>query len=282
MSGFLRGDRKTGGDSITASSDSRNEEGSHPVDALDRGEEDPNRAAARERQIWLNSRERKKAVLWAPLIVVALIPFFASLGGLISVALDEDAFLGAVLGGFMVTYFGIPGLFLYYRQMRRDLRGRILLGQLEELQRDEEASGSDFASLWAHTQKRLNVYHKISTRQAERSFLHAQIAAGAGFIAIVSSALIAGFARTTTASIVSGVTGISGAAMAAYIGATFTKTQERSSAQLKAYFLQPVELLRYLTAERLLDHLHGKARRVGTEWIIKSIASQPKTPPQDE
>jgi hypothetical protein len=133
---------------------------------------------------------------------------------------------------------------------------------------------SDYKSLWLATQRRLDYYHKIATSQSERSFLHAQIAGAIGFTVLIICAVVSGFSRSTSAAIVSGATGVFGGALGAFIGGTFLKIQHQASAQLQAYFLEPLEFSRMLTAERIAMTLTKDMKEATLSEVVKSIATR--------
>jgi hypothetical protein len=51
------------------------------------------------------------------------------------------------------------------------------------------------------------------------------------------------------------------------------RLQETTTKQLRAYFSQPLELSRYLAAERLLKSLDQANREVAVQLLIRSIAA---------
>lgn len=129
-------------------------------------------------------------------------------------------------------------------------------------------------ALWGVTHKRLDYYHEIATGQARQSFRNAQIAMAAGFVLLVSFALLAFFAESTAAAAVTGVLGATSAAFAAYISRTFVRSQETAAAHLRSYFDQPLEFSRFLAAERLLngvERLDGERRAAITADLLKGI-----------
>ncbi|WP_330449703.1 TRADD-N-associated membrane domain-containing protein [Streptomyces anulatus] len=106
--------------------------------------------------------------------------------------------------------------------------------------------------LWEATHARLNLYHEIATGQAKTSFRNAQIAMVAGFLLLILFAGIALWASTTAVAIVAGGLGAVSAALAGYVAKTFIRSQEAAATHLRSYFDQPLELSRYLAAERLV------------------------------
>lgn len=108
------------------------------------------------------------------------------------------------------------------------------------------------AELWEVTHARLNLYHGIALKQSAQSFRSAQGAMIAGFLILAGFMWVAWKAGTTSGSIVAGALGAASAALAGYVGKTFIKSQETASVALRSYFDQPLELSRYLAAERLM------------------------------
>lgn len=206
--------------------------------------------------------------------------------GLIVIALsgpakDNYVFrLIALVLFFVGTYITAYGYFFYRNFQRRAFRDRMLLGEVSALQQEEKAianAGTDFDSLWAITQKRIDLYHEIATQQSRSSFRSGQIAAYSGFIVIIVVAGIAALTKSGTAAIAASVIGVAGAGLSAYVGSTFMKSQAASAEQLRAYFLQPVEFARMLGAERLLEKVEPGERVRVVERIVQSM-----TPVRDE
>lgn len=149
---------------------------------------------------------------------------------------------------------------------------------LKEIQKMEEAlidDALDLKKIWAVTQKRLDYYHTIATAQARQSFLSTQISTGAGFLLIVVVGWIASQADTVVGTISAGAVGVVGGGLSAYIGATFMKTQSAATAQLRQFFLQPVEHSRLLGAERLITLLEGDQKAAAVQEVIKAMMASP-------
>ena len=179
-----------------------------------------------------------------------------------------------------IPYITLFVLAYYNRSLRTAVQDKVRLGLVSTLQKEESqlaAAGTDFDSLWAITQKRIDVYHEIATQQARNSFRSAQIAAYVGFAFLIAVAAFAGLTKSGTGAIAAAVVGVAGAGMSAYIGSTFMKAQASSSEQLGAYFLQPVEFARALAAERLLEKVEQGERAKVVERIVQSM-----TPIHDE
>ncbi|MFJ3848339.1 hypothetical protein ACIPV3_30175 [Streptomyces albidoflavus] len=106
--------------------------------------------------------------------------------------------------------------------------------------------------LWEATHARLTLYHDIATGQAKTSFRNAQISMAVGFILLLVFALLALNAKSTTGAIVAGALGAVSAALSGFVSKTFIRSQEAAATHLRSYFDQPLELSRYLAAERLV------------------------------
>ncbi|MEU0354927.1 hypothetical protein [Streptomyces cyaneofuscatus] len=138
--------------------------------------------------------------------------------------------------------------------------------------------------LWEATHARLDLYHGIATKQAETSFGNAQRAMVAGFFLLVLFAGIAIWASTTAVAIVAGGLGAVAAALAGYVAKTFIRSQEAAATHLRSYFDQPLELSRYLAAERLVadgDLTQEQRGEILTALVQAMVAGpQPPAPPQ--
>ncbi|WP_411095951.1 hypothetical protein [Streptomyces sp. 020-2-3H-GM] len=138
--------------------------------------------------------------------------------------------------------------------------------------------------LWEATHARLDLYHQIATGQAKTSFRNAQIAMGAGFLLLVLFAGIALWASTTAVAIVAGGLGAVSAGLAGYVAKTFIRSQEAAATHLRSYFDQPLELSRYLAAERLVadgDLMQEQRGEILSALVQAMVAGpQPSPPPQ--
>ena len=243
---------------------------------------DPSAAAAR-RYAWVRSSEARtlrRLSYWAITAAVAAGVIGAAIGYAVTppfgVATSYAFFAG--LGSVsVVAYVAGTGMWVARRRLQRRFSDKVLLGiAAQELAAAEEeiSTGStDFGTLWTATQKRLDYYHKIATTQSERSFLNGQIAACAGFSIVIGAAIAAAFSRSAAAAIASAVTGIAGGGLGAYVGATFMKSQDAATAQLRAYFDQPLEFSRILAAERLIFALDEKGRTDAYHKLIDALSS---------
>lgn len=151
--------------------------------------------------------------------------------------------------------------------------------ELDEAEQHIAQSGDsdtdlDLGAVWAATQRRLDYYHKIALSQSRNSFLFGQGAAIGGFIVLVLGAIVAAASRETTGAVVAGALGAVGAALSAFISATFAKSQESATKQLRDYFAQPLHLSKVLTAERLASQLPEDQRAPVIEVIVRAIFNE--------
>ncbi|MFI6140357.1 hypothetical protein ACIBCC_19480 [Streptomyces griseus] len=135
--------------------------------------------------------------------------------------------------------------------------------------------------LWEATHARLDLYHQIATGQAKTSFRNAQVAMVAGFFLLILFAWIALWASTTAVAIVAGGLGAVSAALAGYIAKTFVRSQESAATHLRSYFDQPLELSRYLAAERLVadGDLSQEQRGEILSALVQAMVAGPQPPP---
>ncbi|MFF2964261.1 hypothetical protein ACFVT1_36460 [Streptomyces sp. NPDC057963] len=150
----------------------------------------------------------------------------------------------------------------------------------------EGAAGSQhlaLAELWAATHARLELYHKIATGQAKQSFRNAQVAMVMGFVLLVAFVVVALKASTTAGSIVAGGLGAVSAALAGYVSRTFVRSQEAAAGHLRSYFDQPLELSRFLAAERLIadGKLNDEQRAEILMALVQAMVAGPPQPPAD-
>lgn len=260
-----------------------------PVTPSDEVDSKPDVEGALFRHQWRESSEYRDLGRWRSwaLGVGAFLAATVSVVWFVVVAgrLNMPAPLPQILGAYAAAFAFLGPLFvatLRLRDARRAFEDRMTLGLVSDLQNEERALAqsedgkTDLASLWAITQKRIDLYHGIATAQAQKSFRVGQIAAIAGFMAVLGLGAIAAFAQSGTAAVAASVVGVAGAAMSAYIGATFMKAQAAASAQLRQFFLQPVEFSRMLGVERLLTDLPDSDRAAAVMQIIASTM-----PPSD-
>jgi len=137
------------------------------------------------------------------------------------------------------------------------------------------------AELWTTTHARLTLYHDIATSQAKVSFRNAQVAMGAGFALLILFVLLALNASTTAGAIVAGGLGAVSAALSGFVAKTFIRSQEAAATHLRSYFDQPLELSRYLAAERLIADggLTQEQRGEVLSALVQAMVAAPAPPP---
>lgn len=181
------------------------------------------------------------------------------------------AVAGAVILVSLTIAVTVEGMFAEQRRTE---------GARQELRKAEEELEDSLRlqALWNVTHRRLDLYHRIATRQAKTSFYSAQAAMVVGFGLLIVFAVLTAKAQTTAASVVTGALGAASAAFAGYIGRTFVRSQEASAAHLRTYFDQPVELFRYLAAERLLEGLDPAQRAAVVADLARAIVAPSAAP----
>ena len=247
-------------------------------------------ARAESRADWRASPERRQlfrvGYLWLALVILVAIAAFLLARWLLDASDRYAALYSATAVGLMALAGLYGGLFyrLHMRTVWRDRRlvdeARADLKQAEESMSDGDAGTGDaqlsLSALWTVTQARLDLYHRIATGQAARSFQYLQIAAAAGLLVILGCAIASAAAGTTAGSISVALLGAAGGGLAGYIGSTFMRSQETASAQLRAYFLQPLEFSKMLQGERLLKEIEDPtARSAAAASLIKALGERP-------
>jgi hypothetical protein len=106
----------------------------------------------------------------------------------------------------------------------------------------------------------LDSYHGIATTQAERSFKSSQNAMRIGFGWLLVCFGVGLVFPDRSATLVIGSLGVTGGALAAFLGRTYLLVYERSLQQLNQYFTQPLLNSHYLTAERLVSEMSPAAK----------------------
>ncbi|MFI1956966.1 hypothetical protein ACH46L_03495 [Streptomyces althioticus] len=136
------------------------------------------------------------------------------------------------------------------------------------------------STLWRLTHAQLELYHKIATSQAKRSFFTAQASMILGFGMLAAFVYLALKVSNMTGAIVAGGLGAVSAALAGFISKTFVKSQQTAADHLRAYFDQPLEFSRYLAAERLLADasLPEEKRAEVVAALVQTVAAGPGGP----
>ncbi|MFF0395140.1 hypothetical protein ACFYSJ_05040 [Streptomyces sp. NPDC005248] len=136
------------------------------------------------------------------------------------------------------------------------------------------------AELWETTHARLGLYHEIATGQAKSSFKSAKWSMWAGFALLILFVILALAASTTAGAIVAGGLGAVSAALSGYVSKTFVRSQEAAAGHLRSYFDQPLELSRYLAAERLIadGDLSQEQRAEVLSALVQAMVAGPPAP----
>ncbi|MFC9341489.1 hypothetical protein ACFT0G_35740 [Streptomyces sp. NPDC057020] len=139
-------------------------------------------------------------------------------------------------------------------------------------------SSLTLAALWDTTHIRLKLYHDVALGQANRSFRSAHAAMWLGFLTLGLFVAVAFRASTTAGSIVAGGLGAVSAGLAGFIGRTFVRSQENAAEHLRSYFDQPLEMARYLAAERLIAdaRLSDEQRAEVLASIVTAMVAGPQ------
>lgn len=122
--------------------------------------------------------------------------------------------------------------------------------EAEEARQQDEAMV--LAKLWASVNRRIDKYHDDAQNQGRQAFLAAMMSMWIGFALLIASGVAALVAPTATGVVVSGSLGAVSAAVSGYVARTFLRTHQETSFHLRNYFLHPVEMSRYLSAERAI------------------------------
>lgn len=176
----------------------------------------------------------------------------------------------------LATFIGVMGSLLNAVANRREAKKREISVTAIQLAESEVADSTEeedlkLAKLWAVTQKRIDFYHDIAIKQSKSSFIGAQLSMYIGFAALLALGAFAVTAQNTAAAITAGGLGVASTALSGFVAATFIKSHSEASAQLREFFLQPVEFSRMLGVERLVESLDTDNRSEAVHQIIRSM-----------
>lgn len=207
---------------------------------------------------------------------------------------DIVAPLAALAGTAVAATHFIAGPGREAREERRNVassQGRLadaeerLVDSLAHGQRPSDGTGENLALpfLWKTTHARLKLYHDVALGQANRSFRSAHAAMWLGFAALALFVGVALNASSTANSVVAGGLGAVAAGLAGFIGRTFVRSQEHAAEHLRSYFDQPLEMARYLAAERLIADttLSDEQRAQVLAAIVTAMVAGPQLAPAD-
>jgi MFS family permease len=222
---------------------------------------------------WIQSPERRRSISynWIVLsigIVGAIVAVWVAVS-------SHDPVVASIAGisVLILFYILVFVMLLWSTNARRLFDARIEQEdrQAALVEAESNLDTLEIGTLWAANQKRVDFYHSIATTQSQASFRNGTFASIVGFAIMILVAVFAAFAPNPVASISAGAVGIAGAAMSAYIGATFIRLQSDAATQLRQFFLQPVEFSRLLSAERLIDTLPETDRAAAVQQVIAAM-----------
>lgn len=149
--------------------------------------------------------------------------------------------------------------------------GGVVATPIEATDPSTAGDGVAFPALWIATQKRIDAYHEIATAQARKSFLGTQVATYSGFVIVVGLGIMAATAPTSTGSITAATVAVIGGGLSTYVGSTFMKSQSQATAQLRRFFVQPMENARLLSVERLIETLPASERSNAILKVVEKM-----------
>lgn len=243
-------------------------------------------AGARRRLIWTKSGERRiflRAVA-AQLGLLGVAAVGVTIWILNSDLPKQDSsqlvaeWLMYIFSIWSVTILVGPTLYAFSRvRAASALDDRLRIERIQEDEAElakEGRAGTEFSELWSLTQRRIDHYHLLATSQSAVAFRTGQTVMGLGFVMLLLLGFAAALAPNGTAAIAASVIAVSGAALSGFVSATFIKSQAEASAQLREFFVQPVDFTRMLGAERLLELLDDPAQKAAAvQTLIASLAT---------
>jgi Cyanobacterial TRADD-N associated 2-Transmembrane domain len=151
----------------------------------------------------------------------------------------------------------------------------------EEADELEHAGGTSLGPYMAFSHRQMTRFECVALTQATLSHLASLIAAGLGFLVLVSGAWIT-LTRTTGDATVTGavMTGI-GTALSGFLSVTFLRTFQITTRQMSYYYGQPMVNCYLLHAERLLERcdrgLGAEQRREDVQDVVATILDVART-----
>jgi hypothetical protein len=191
-----------------------------------------------------------------------------------------------IVAAVLVVILSIVGALLYLAESKRSFDAQRLLGGIEEQarQRGREAVGPEgdpleLKALWVENRTRIEGYHSLVTSYASstRRLTRTALAVGFGFLLVAG--LLSLFASTPTAAVATSVVAVSGAGLAAFISSAVLRNADTSAREVQAFFSHPLNLEKYLTAERMLSDLKEPALSEARLSLIRAAFGQPEEAP---
>ena len=184
---------------------------------------------------------------------------------------DRWTYLLALLVGFVVCGISAVALYrLYSAEQRRRHDNRMLLDSAQPIS-DEDDDPFSYASRWDTNRNRLNSYHSLVSNYAEssRSLTMATLIGGLVFLAILT--LVAVTVDNSASTVAVALVGVSGAGLAGIVVRSVLQNAEASSSELREFFLHPVDVERFLVAERIVDSMEGTDQSAARLAIVKGL-----------
>ena len=133
-------------------------------------------------------------------------------------------------------------------------------GQDGQAERDTSRRGRilkdpELENLILLNRQQIEIYHRITTRQARRADRNSQAAMAVGFAILTVGALTVLRVADDTSKVVVGVLASLGSLFSGYISHTFLRAESVAMAQLNFYFRQPLVTSYILLAERVSQKL---------------------------
>jgi len=141
---------------------------------------------------------------------------------------------------------------------------------------DPEPDNLAIAELWSATERKIELDRQIVIRQARLYSNASLLAMVIGLFMMAAFIFYAVRAHTASADIAGGISAVA-AALTGYLGKTFIRSQEATTAHLRSYFETQLDFLRLLAAERLVEK-SSKMADAEAAKILRSMAQDLGTP----
>ena len=235
---------------------------------------------------WPESRERRELeasiVVLRPIIglaVVVAVVFFVVAASKFDTekTASTSTWLGCVVPGAIAGLLSLT-LLNRYTVRRNRFFDRIDREQQEAAERERAKTlgttthDSVLGRLLEANRDVLRAYQEPVRRQAESSYLFAQIALAIGLCVLIAGILLALLVNDDTSkTVAAGLTAIGGA-LSGYIGRTYLRVYDRAQQQLNYYFEEPLITSYFLNAERVAERLDGVEQDNALKTIVEAVS----------
>ncbi|MEU4240773.1 hypothetical protein [Actinoplanes sp. NPDC026619] len=165
-------------------------------------------------------------------------------------------------------------------ERRRQFENVYVLGQLAATPASNAGNPLELNQLWLANRDRLNAYHHLTQSYASssRQLTIFTLLAGFFFLLLVGGTVV--FVHSTAAAVAASVIAAGGAALTGYIGNTVLRNANASSHEVLAFFAHPLEVERFLSAERLVAQMPAESRPAALTLIVQALTrtTDPATP----